>query len=478
MIDQLSRLVYLLSLYGADIFFLGFFLILNAHYAMLIGLSARDMAWRKAASLPELDTGVLSDRSTPPIAILAPAYNEASTILSSVRSFLQLEYPDLQVIIINDGSEDETMALLIEAFDMHPAELLFRPILKTQAVRKIYRSPQDPRLIVVDKVNGGKADALNVGLNICRAPLVCCLDSDTLIERRALLRMVEPFLYEDEPVVAVGGSVRVANSCKIKDGVVEEIRLPSSWWARFQVVEYTRSFAFGRSGFNALGGPLIISGAFGLFLHRAVEDAGGYLHDTVGEDMELVVRLHRWVRSDGRTGKIIHLSEPECYTEVPESYAVLSRQRDRWHRGLADSMYRHREMFFNRKFSKTGMVSYPMFFFFELVGPLFEGAGYLWFAYLTFTGCLNTSFAILFFCTAYLLGAMINIQSLLTDQFVRGAYRRPADQFFLLVAALAEGLGYRQLTLMFRLKGLLSYFRGDRSWGEMTRQGFAAPEVP
>lgn len=455
-----------------DIFVLCYFIGLNVFYALLIFYSILEIARRRASQMPELDHTVLAQASTPPITVIAPAFNEEQTIVDSVRAFLQLEYPRHQVLVVNDGSTDKTLEKLIEEYDLEPIDLIIRRQIKTEPVRQVYQSRQDRRLYVVDKENGGKADALNVGINTSRYPLICCADADTIVTKKALLRMVEPYLYDPRGVVAVGGTIRLANGCQFRHGVLQKVDVPKSWLARFQIIEYLRGFLFGRMGLNRLGGNLIISGAFGLFNREAVIQVGGYAADSVGEDMEIVVKLQRHVLQEDPPRRIIHISDPIAYTEAPESLKFLSNQRDRWHRGMADTMWRHKSMMLNPKFGAVGMVVYPAYLMFELLGPVIELFGYFWFAAgLTF-GFVDVKFALLFLFAAFWLGAMMSIQALLIDNWGFNLFRGARARLTLLAAAIFENLGYRQMTLWFRLRGLIKYMIGEKSWGKMTRKGF------
>lgn len=461
-----------------DIFILCYFIGLNAFYAALIAASMLEIARRNASQMPELDTVVLSEESTPPITVIAPAYNEEQTIVDSVRAFLHLEYPRHQVLVVNDGSKDKTLEKLIEEYDLEPIDLIVRRQIKTKPVRGVYQSRKDPRLYVVDKENGGKADALNVGVNTSRYPLVCCADADTIVTKKALLRMVEPYLYDPRGVVAVGGTIRLANGCHFTDGVLEKVDVPRSWLARFQIIEYLRGFLFGRMGLNRLGGNLIISGAFGLFRRDAIIEVGGYAADSVGEDMEIVVKLQSHILREDPPRKIVHISDPIAYTEAPESLELLMNQRDRWHRGMADAMWRHKQMLFNPRYGLVGVVVYPAYLLFELLGPVVELFGYFWFGAGLIFGFVDVKFALLFLVAAFWLGAMMSIQALLIDNWGFDLFRGAKPRLRLLIAAIFENLGYRQITLWFRLKGLIKYFFGAKSWGKMTRKGFTRHPRP
>ena len=457
-----------------DLTILGYFVAVNTFYTLLIIAGLLEIAQRKRTRLVELDEAVLAETGTPPVSVLVPSFNEETHVVQSVRAFLGLRYPDHRVIVINDGSSDATLQRLQEEYDLLPLDLVVRRQLETRPVRGIYQSRLDERLIVIDKENGGKADALNVGLNVARTPLVCCVDADTIVERDALLRMVEPFFYQQEGVVAVGGTVRVANGCTIENGHITAVDLPESWLARFQLVEYLRAFLFGRMGFNKLGGQLIISGAFGLFYRDAVMSVGGYDERTVGEDMELVVKLQRYSHTQARSCDVIHIPEPICYTEVPEDLVTLGRQRSRWQRGLAESLWRHKRLFLNPRYGWIGSAVFPLFVLFELLGPLIELGGYIWFLVAVIFGFVSWPFAVLFVVVSLVWGTLLSLMSLLFDWWSfdvlgRGGRRVRGG---LVLTALLENLGYRQLTLFFRLRGTLGFLLGERRWGRMRRMGF------
>ncbi|MFU8805921.1 MAG: glycosyltransferase family 2 protein [Bradymonadaceae bacterium] len=455
-----------------DLFIFFYFIAMVLATALLVTLAIREIRHRRAIGLVELDEDILSESSTPPIAIVAPAYNEEIHVVESVEGFLRLDYPEVEIIVVNDGSTDSTLERLIEAFDLEPAERFTTPQLPAGRARQFYRSRTNPRLWVVDKENGGKADSLNTGINATRCPLVCCVDADTMLCRDALLRMVDPFLYDPEGVVCVGGTVRIINGCEVEKSDVKSIGMPRSWLARFQIVEYLGAFLFGRMGFNQLGGNMIVSGAAGLFLRSAIVEAGGYARNMIGEDAELVVRLHRQEFDSGRKRAIVHLAEPVCYTEVPEDLGTLARQRDRWHRGLADTLWRNRKMMFNKKYGRIGTVVMPWFFFFELIAPVIETLGYLWFIRAIFVGIISWPVALLFFAVAFLWGLFVAIQSLYVDHHSFNIYKDGASRRKLFLVAILLNLGYRQFTVFCRVVGFVRYFLGQKSWGHMRRRGF------
>src|SRR5690349_21495968 len=351
-----------------------YFVIVNTFYAILLVNAGRELLYHVRTARGEARARILSSPAAPRISILAPAFNEEATIEDSVRSLLALFYANLEIVVINDGSKDKTIGVLERVFELVPIPSVLEPQVEAKPLRQLYRSRTHPNLVVADKVNGGKADALNVGLNLASGDLVCAIDADTLIEPDALQRMVRPFLASPN-IVAAGGTIRVANGCTIRRGRILEMRAPRHALAGFQVVEYLRAFLFGRVGWNRLGGNLIISGAFGLFHRETVLEIGGYAHDTVGEDMELVIRLRRHGFETGGPSDADFVPDPVAWTEVPESAKVLGRQRDRWHRGLADVLWRHRKVLFNRRYGAMGWVAYPYFVFVELLAPIIEAIG-------------------------------------------------------------------------------------------------------
>jgi cellulose synthase/poly-beta-1,6-N-acetylglucosamine synthase-like glycosyltransferase len=422
---------------------------------------------------------VLSSEVTPTISVLAPAHNEARTVSESVRSLLTLRYPSLEVVLINDGSTDATLDVLRRDFDLvrvHSAPYQRR--LEAQPVRGVYRSRRTPALVVVDKVNGGKADALNVGLDIAGGELVCAIDSDTLVEADALQRMIRPFLVDDR-VLAVGGTIRAVNGCEVRAGRVVKERAPRRPLEALQAVEYLRAFLAGRLGWNRLGGNLVISGAFGLFRREPMIAAGGYLHETVGEDMEVVVRVRRFARRTKTGDRVVFVPDPVAWTEVPSRLKVLGRQRDRWHRGLADVLRRHLRLALNPRYGAMGMVALPYFLLVELLAPVVEIAGLVAVAVGLALDAVNVRFAILFVIVAYGFSLALTAFTLALEQWTYRGYGSLGDRLWLLFVSLFEGLGYRQLTAIWRFRGLLKYARGSREWGVMTREGFSeAPATP
>lgn len=404
----------------------------------------------------------------PPISILAPAYNEEMGIVESTNALLTLQYPKIEVIVINDGSKDNTLARLVEAFSLKPSHRVYQEVVPHQSIRGLYRSDSYPNLVVVDKENGGKADAMNAGINVARAPLFCAMDSDSIIEPDALLRMI------DQPgrTVAVGGSVRVVNGCRVSGGRVVQVRTPNRLLPLFQVLEYLRAFLVARVAWSELKTLTLISGAFGLFRRDVVIDAGGYSTDTVGEDLDLVLKMHALMIERGEKYNITFLSEPLCWTEVPESLTVLKRQRSRWQRGALEVCFKHRHMLFNPRYGRIGILGMGQIFLVDVIGPLAEILGYLLLPALWLAGVLSIEYMLAFFAMIFLLGTFFSIASMLLSEINVRRYPGVADLARLGLAACLENLGYRQLNSLWRLRGWWQFLRKDTRWEAMPRIGF------
>ncbi len=460
-----------------NLFMLFYFLIVNGVYISLTALSFFAIRrYLQEHLLSQSSLRMFQSSFYKPISILAPAYNEQNTIADNVRSLLQLHYPEFEIIVINDGSKDNTLEVLKREYRLRASHRPFESRLSCRKVRGVYVSDDHPRLVVVDKENGGKADALNAGINVSRYPLVSAIDADSILEHDVMLKLVRPFL--DSPhTVAVGGIVRVANGCSIRGGEVVEIGLSEKWLPNFQIVEYLRSFLFGRVGWDILNGLLIISGAFGVFRKDAVIGCGGYLHDTVGEDMELVVRMHRTMREQKKPYRITFVPEPVCWTEVPEDIATLSRQRNRWQRGLIETILRHRNMLFNPRYGVVGCFALPFFLLFEMLAPAIELTGYIVFVFSWAFGIIDTGFAILFLTAAVLLGMVLSLSALVLEELSFRKYPRIRHIFKLFLFAVLENFGYRQIHSFWRIQGIWSFLRGEKKWGKMDRVGHrkAAP---
>ena len=457
---------------------LGYFVALNGTYLLLnvIALFAirRDGPARLQALLPHYASGL-----EPPISVLAPAYNEQATIAASVRSMLQLDYPAFEIVVINDGSKDATLQVLRREFGLVEFPEAYRVSLPVAQVHAIYRSPAHPNLRVIDKANGGKADALNAGINASRHPLVCAVDADSLLQADSLRRAVRPFL-EDASVIVSGGTIRIANGCRVAGGFIQDVGMPRNWLARVQIVEYLRAFLFGRLGWSPLNALLIVSGAFGVFRRSTVIEVGGYRPATIGEDMELIVRMHLHMRNARRAYRIVFLPDPVCWTEAPETLRVLKNQRKRWQRGLLESLWANRALLLHRRGGAVGWLAFPAMLLFEALGPVIEIFGLLLLAIGAAVGAISWAACAAFLLLALGLGLLLSASALLHEEMSFHVYPRLQHLLQLSGAMLIENFGYRQLTLWWRLQGMWDWLtRRPGRWGEMQRTAsWHVPDPP
>lgn len=450
--------------------FIGYFVLLNGGYLTLNVLSMISLR-RYMRQRAELGETVPYLGVEPAVSILVPAFNEEATIRTSILSLMQLQYPEFEIVVINDGSKDNTLAVLKEAFELEEYPEPLRRSVPHQEVLGVYRSRRYDHLKVIDKANGGKADALNAGINASRHALFCAVDADSILQRDSLLRVVQPFL-EDERTVAAGGTVRIANGSKVQGGYLLEAGIPRSLLARFQIVEYLRAFLFGRLGWSPMNAVLIISGAFGLFNRERVMDVGGYSTTTVGEDMELVVRLHRYHREKRLPYRIHYLPDPICWTEAPEDLTTLGKQRSRWQRGLAESLSRHTKLAVMPRGGAPGRLAWPFMALFEWLGPLIELGGYLFMIVGFSLGIISPLALTVFMLVAIGMGILLSVNGLLLETLSFRVYARRRDMWRLFMVAVIENFGYRQLNTLWRCRGLWQWFsRRKHQWGAMKRSG-------
>ena len=411
----------------------------------------------------------------PSVSVIAPAYNEGRTIIENVKSLISIRYTNYEVIVVNDGSKDDSMEKLIHAYDLEKFPYAFEEQLLTQPIQGVYRSknPVYSKLLVVDKINGGKSDALNAGLNIARNKYVACVDVDCVLEQDSLLKMVKPFLDDVKGrVIATGGVVRIANSCIIQDGRLVKVNLPKKFLPRVQTLEYIRAFLLGRMAWSKLNGLLLISGAFGMFDKRISIDCGGYNTETVGEDMEMVVRMRRYMHSMKQPYRVVYIPDPLCWTEAPESYKILGRQRNRWTSGTAETLWLHKRLFFNPSHGFLGLVSYPYWFFFEWLAPIIEFFGILYFFFLALLGYVNWPFFLALLLMVYSFAVMFSILALVSEELTYHQYKRKTDIFKLIMTGLLEPFLFHPWAVWSAILGNIDLLTGRKSWGEMTRKGF------
>ncbi|MFO7841932.1 MAG: glycosyltransferase [Fidelibacterota bacterium] len=402
-------------------------------------------------------------RSAPPVTLLTPAFNESDTCVSSVMSQLKIHYRDIRILFINDGSTDDTLEKMISTFEMEPAFLPQTSFLETQPVKEVYQSKTHPELWLIDKENGKKADALNVGINYCQTPLFCAIDNDSMLERDSIARVVIPFI-EDTRTIVSGGIIRIANGCTFENGHITKVDLPKNLLAKFQVIEYLRAFYGGRLSWDILDANLIISGAFGVFRHGVVVAAGGYQHKTIGEDMELIVRLHKYCADHKIPYKIRFIPDPIAWTEGPTTLKKLGKQRDRWQRGLIDSIRSHFTMMFRPKYKTVGLLAMPFYFIYEMLGPLIEMMGYLIFVFLILIGRATSTYIIAFLLVAVVMGVALSIFSLILEELSFHRYPKFRHILQLIGIAIIENIGYRQLNSYWRIKGTYSYLKKNQNW--------------
>ena len=466
------QLIVARAIEGFNAFVLAYFLILNISYIFLFLISLREVLRFLRRTFFSDYQQILRSNMTLPITLIVPAHNEEKTIVDTVRSLQMLNYPEFEIIVVNDGSRDDTLNRLLSAYELRRVDRVYKRSLATRPVQALYASPLVPNLTVVDKEGGGKADALNCGINLSKYPLFCSMDADSVIEDDALLKAVKPFMEWPDETVAVGGIVRCANGCTIADGRVTKIALPKRFLPVFQVVEYLRAFLSGRLGWSALKGLLLISGAFGVYRKSAVVEVGGYDGSTDTEDLELVMALHEINRAKRRPYRIVFVPDPVCWTEVPGNWNMLRRQRNRWHRGMLQSLSRHRKMLFNPRYGVIGMVVCPYFLIFETMGPFVETLGYISVPLAWALGLLNTEFFVLFFVLAVAFGVFLSVAAILLEEISYRRYPTWEDLWKLLVCGILENFGFRQLLALFKIQAFWEYLRGLRRWGMLERAGF------
>lgn len=454
---------------------LTYMVVVNGSYLLITGVAVRQL--RRQVAIDQYDPvgSIQSNHFLPGIAVVVPAYNEAPVIVDSVKSLLALHYPNQDVIVVNDGSTDRTLDRLRTEFDLRRVEADYPVDLQCEPVHDIYRGTNE-HLVVIDKNNGGKADALNAGLFFTDKPLFCAIDADSIIERGGLMAVVEPFLTNPEQTVATGGSIRIANGCSFHNGALQSVSLPKSHIVRFQVVEYLRAFLLGRIGLSNLNSLLIISGAFGLFDTETLRTIDGYDTESITEDMELMVRLQCHLEETGVDNAVHFLPQPVAWTEAPTARSALSSQRRRWFRGLLDTLVTHRKAIGRPSYGMIGVFALPFFLFVEALGPLVEGAGYILIPLLILTGLLNAQFFLLFLFVAVGLSAVLSAFAIFGEVITYRRYERPQEVLLLLIYGSLESFLYRPWRAFVHWRGLFDYLRGDRDWGEMKRSGFKEDE--
>lgn len=466
MILQLLREIIYFIFFLSQIIILFYFLFVDTIYTFFIFLSIQRTWIHSKIITNNRIVNIAINDFYKPISIILPAFNEENIIINSIDALLNLEYPEYEIIVVNDGSNDNTLDALIHAFNLIKIEKPIRLKLPHKSIKDTYLSLDHNNLFVIDKENGGKYDALNAGINASCYPIYCSIDADSLLEKDALARASRLFL-EDKEVIAVGGIVRVLNGSIIKDNKVIKVKAPKKMLECFQAIEYARAFLTGRIGLSFLKIPLIISGAFGIFRKDLVFNINGY-RNSIGEDMDLVVRLHKFCIENDIKYKILFVEDPICWTQVPFDLKSLLKQRNRWQRGLIDTLWYNKNMFLNPKFGRVGILGYNYFLFVEMLGAIIEFAGYIGFIYFYLIGLLSPEFVFFFFVIAILWLIFINIGALLIDNFLYKRYDTINDIIILLFYGFVEVIGYRQLLTMERFIATFEFWKN--TWDKPKRE--------
>jgi len=449
-----------------------YYLIGNLAYLTMLIIALKTSAAHQRKLESHRLEWIKDSRLAPPITLLVPAHNEEKSVRGAVRNLLRLDYPEIEVILINDGSTDRTLQELQEEFQLRPVRLVYVPLVQSGEVRGLYRSDADPRLLVLDKKSGGsKADAVNAGLNAATSPYVCIVDADSVLERDALLRIMLPVLNDPKRIVGAGGIVRVVNGCELEGGRLRRIRLPRRGIEVIQVVEYLRAFLIGREAWAQGNMLMIISGAFGMFRTDLVRELGGYRASSIGEDFDVVTRMHRHLLEKNADYEIKFVPDPVCWTEVPSDLRSLGRQRSRWQKGLLDVLWPNRDMLFRPRYGRIGCFALPYLWVFELLAPVIELGGIVTIALAAWAGVLSREFFVEFLLFGYAFATVISIGAVLQEELTYKRYGDWKDVVRLVSYCFFEHFPYRQLNMFWRLQGIWQYLRGDMSWKPLQRQG-------
>jgi len=460
-------------------FFLIFGSFLFLSYVFIAILSAIDLSFYVKRNKYFKYSSIKRYKILPSISVIAPAHNEEATIIENIRSLLSLDYPKLEIIIVNDGSKDKTLEKIIDYYNLVKVDYLYKEHIPTAKIKDIYKSTNIAysNITIIDKENGGKADALNAGINVCRSELFLAIDVDCIIEQDSILRMVKPFLEEESKrrVIAGGGVVRVANSCDIKDGRIVKVNYPKNFWAKFQVLEYFRAFTLGRMAWHKINGLLIISGAFGLFDRSIVLAVGGYDKTTVGEDFELVIRIRKYMHTVVKQNyKVAFIPDPLCWTEVPSKFKILKNQRNRWTRGSIDTVLKHKNMFFNSRYGRMGVISYPYWVFFEWLSPIIETTGILYVLLMIIFSTIDVRIFLIMLLLVFSFSVFFSTFAVYYETRIFNRYKGYKFIISVILISLFEVLTYHPLNVFFSILGNYDFFvKGSKKgWGNMTRTSF------
>jgi cellulose synthase/poly-beta-1,6-N-acetylglucosamine synthase-like glycosyltransferase len=422
------------------------------------------------------DDVLLKSNYIPGVSVVAPAFNEGANVVFNVKSLLSLNYPKYEVVLVNDGSTDDTLEKLIREFELIKIDFYYQEKIPTKTIRGHYKStnPIYSKLLVVDKENGkSKADASNAGINSTKYPLFLCTDVDCILKNDTIIKLAKPFIESEKRVIATGAGIRISNSCEVKEGFLVKIHFPKGWYPRFQELEYVRAFLFGRMAWSQLNSLLLVSGGLGMFDKEIAVEAGGYWHKSLGEDMELITRMRKYMYEKKLDFTVKYIPESLCWTEVPATREVLIRQRVRWARGLIQTLSLHKDVFFNPKYGRTAFLIFPYFFAFEFLVPILELIGII--VLIASFIFLNINYEAFLYLTlsVYFFYLNITIISILLDDILYKHYTNMKEIFILILIAIIEPICYHPVNVYASLKGYYHFFRQkEQAWGNMQRQGF------
>ncbi len=454
-----------------------YFLVTNATYTLLMVLSLYSVTLHAKFAAQHKHEDLAASPATPPVALIVPAFNEEDAISETVLSLMRLNYPEKEIIVVDDGSTDGTIQRLIEQFQLMRMDLIYRQAVPAKPVLAFYHNNHFPDLLVISKENGGKSDAINAGINMARSGYFCTVDADSVIESDALLRLMAPVVASPRNTVVTGGVVRIANGCKAEDGRITEIGLPRSWLERCQVIEYIRTFLFGRPGWNFLNATFITSGAFCLMHKQSVIDVGGMSTDTVTEDIDMVATLHQHFRKKKWNYRMVFTTDPICWTEAPRSVSMFARQRRRWQLGLIQTVMKHNHMIFNHRYGMLGFLSMPFHAYVEALGCVVEAIGLVLVPFSFLIGAMPFSLFLLILALAVGYGTLLSLGSVLLEETTLRRYPGLGDLLVLIAFAVIENFGYRQMVSIFRAQGVFRYALGLRKWEKVVHTGIGAPET-
>ncbi|HUS19025.1 MAG TPA: glycosyltransferase [Terriglobales bacterium] len=448
-----------------------YFVVANLVYTVLMVISLYTVSLHSKFAAKIGYSDLADSPVTPPVALLVPAYNEQDGIVQTIESLLVLNYPEKEIVVIDDGSTDETALRVIRHFNLQRMDLVYREALPAKTPFAFYHNPKVPELMLISKENGGKSDALNVGINMTRSPYFCTVDADCIIEKEALLRLMAPIVHSNVNTIVSGGVVRIANGCTLENGHINEIHLPKSWIERCQVVEYIRTFLFGRPGWNFFNATFICSGAFCLLQKESVVLAGGFSTDTVTEDIDMIATLHDHMKGKGYKYQMVFTTDPICWTEAPHTFSMLARQRRRWQLGLMQTVMKHNHMIGNPRYGLMGVLSMPFHAYIEAIGCVVEAGGLILLPFSFLVGAMPFSLFLMLMFLAVGYGTLLSIGSVLLAEATVRRYPSYRDVLTLLLFALVENFGYRQIVAFVRAQGVLQYFYGKRKWEAVVHRG-------